>query len=460
VTVGEGETIDVGDQLVLTPAYIAGDIQLAGPPRSGSFGSILDHILLSGSPDPDWIPPSGGLSSSRVIVGTTDSAFPGSVDPVTHEFLGAHETVVTGLGSGPWTWGTGRLILDMEHRLSPAEIGNDIDCTTTILDEESYFDASPGDRIDFDRRYCMSQVNLSFLATSGTFCDPYVQEISGSFDGRDFLGRDTSYTVDFYASGLPVSPANADATGRVTMGLPMGTYVLSPSFNAVNPVDGRISSVQVMPVPVIVGCRQVIDMYPEIGIQIGVDDVPPCSEAGMIPVSGNVRSEVPITEITYSVSGGAPVIICTNCGISPPFAASIPIADQDNAIVIRAVDTAGRSASVTAFTQWAPEPSALDRRPGSPPLLVRRDTAGSLVITWEARAAASVYRGTTRSLQVDRDYDHAGIGACDLASGTLTVPAGSGSVYFLAGGTCAWGDGSLGRDSFGRERAPARNRCP
>src|SRR5205823_237873 len=99
------------------------------------------------------------------------------------------------------------------------------------------------------------------------------------------------------------------------------------------------------------------------------------------------------------------------------------------------------------------EPSALDRRPSSAPLRLTREAA-QLVLTWEPQAGrgADVYQGTLASLHDARRYDHAGMGACEIPDGRLALDVPPGGVYFLVAGTCGWGDGSLGRDSLGRER--------
>ena len=81
------------------------------------------------------------------------------------------------------------------------------------------------------------------------------------------------------------------------------------------------------------------------------------------------------------------------------------------------------------------------------------------MVSWEAGNPANVYRGSIAALDAS-GYDHRGIGACDVASGTLAAADEAGSWYYLVSGTCDWGDGSLGRDSLGRERAPALDRCP
>ena len=113
----------------------------------------------------------------------------------------------------------------------------------------------------------------------------------------------------------------------------------------------------------------------------------------------------------------------------------------------------------------APEPSALDLRPGAEPLRVRKDPAG-LALSWEAVGGGpwDAYRGTipTKGLASrPLPYDHGDFGACGSLVARVVVPADPGlSHYFLAVLRCAAGSSSYGRDSTGAERPPASPACP
>jgi hypothetical protein len=472
VLVPSGSTIDVGDALRIRPAYVEGDVQLAGPPPRGTFGSIVQHVRLAGAETaPDM--PSTTASGSRFLTygdrslpaGATHptdgafvrSAFPGAFSAATAEFLGTYDIVLPALSGEPGTWDARRLLLSMHGDSDEAD--DHLSSTTYVVDEAGAgITAAPGDRVRLDRRYCMGEINLVFVATSGVFYDPTVTLSSSGFTGIDFLGRDVSYGVTTTSRGVPRTSATAAAWGTTRIAVPAGSYTLLPTFDAINP-DGRTSTVRVAPIPVTLGCRQVLTLSPELGITIGVDDVPPCTEAGLVHVSGSVRSDEPVQSVTISVNGDAPITACTDCGVSPSFEADVPLGDGASEVLVRATDVSGRSADVTAYSRWAPEPSALDLRPGSTPLLVARAPGGGLRLTWEAGGEANVYRGSIASLHRGM-YDHAGFGACGIGSASLDVPGDTGNWYYLASGTCEWGDGSLGRDSRGVRRPGARDRCP
>jgi hypothetical protein len=393
--------------------------------------------------------------------GVVNSAFPAEYDAASQTYSGEYDQVLASLGGEPGRWDAKRLMVAMSHQDVPAVEDDHVSCYTEISDDAGdRVVVEPGTHVVIDRRYCFSRVNLRFQATSGAFYGPLVSSSSGRFDGVDFLGRDVGYDADVFASGTPMWQAEAASQGNVTMGMPQGQWVLQPYFSTVN-AGGGSSMTQVMPVPLTVGCRQILDVYPEIGVAIGAGDVPPCAEAGVVTVTGAVRSVEPVDRITYGLAGQAPQTWCTSCGMSPTFSIDVVLPDEDNEIVVSAVDASGRTASLSAFTRWAREPSATDRRTNVAPLRVRRAAApGNLALQWEAWGTASLYRGDLLELRRTHAYTHRGFDACGVDGGALEVRDDAGSWYFLVGGTCEWGDGSLGRDSFGRERPPARDRCP
>ena len=105
-----------------------------------------------------------------------------------------------------------------------------------------------------------------------------------------------------------------------------------------------------------------------------------------------------------------------------------------------------------------PEPSPLDLRPDSPPLLVRRD-ATSLLLTWEDVGATSyaLRRGTIAAL-VAGSYDDEAI-LCGLPGPAASAAIGGPDAYFLAVSEDGGAESSHGRDSDGVER-PAGTPCP
>jgi hypothetical protein len=135
---------------------------------------------------------------------------------------------------------------------------------------------------------------------------------------------------------------------------------------------------------------------------------------------------------------------CDNC----PVVANRQLGDRDGDGIGDACDT-----ELTCV-----EPSALDRRPGVPPLRVTKGSGG-LLLTWEPILDADVFAGTLASLAGGL-YDHAAIGACRVTVASATIPTGPDDAYFLVAGHCGAAMSSLGRDSFGIERPGPLDACP
>lgn len=481
VQVPNGADIDLGDDFVMEPILVHGSIRLAGPPRAPEpYGSMLDDLQRIADPDhdPDGDGvPSGlemgnstashsnvsgtGGSTTSAYGGQAWASFEGSLDPAGETFEGDHELVLANPRGLTHPWDVRRLRVQVTERSTPEEplswYQSNLVVTAGGPREVSL---SPGDVHRLDHHYCLSRLNLAFYSTAGTFFDPSLDSMSGgSFRGLDFEGTDTSYTAIAWAEGTPTEEADAASTGLVVALLAAGDWTLTPTVRSINP-GGGTSTTELMPVSLRVGCRQVISMFPDFILEL--DPVPPCVEAGFLQISGRVRGDADVSRIEATANGGAPVIACTGCGVEPTFTLAIPLDAAPNEIVVRAIDSESREATTSGFTQHVEEPSAIDRRPGSEPLRVRKAAAGGLELTWQdvAGAAANVYRGTLDALWLGRAYDHAGFGACDVAGGRVPVEHPAGGAYFVVGGACGWGDGSLGRDWLGRELPPARNRCP
>ncbi len=104
------------------------------------------------------------------------------------------------------------------------------------------------------------------------------------------------------------------------------------------------------------------------------------------------------------------------------------------------------------------EPSALDQRPGAPPLRVER-AAGALTVSWEDVSAAeyALYRGTLAALRAG--LDDAAPDGCDLTAPSATVAVPIETSYWLATARAGAIESSRGRASTGTERT-ATTPCP
>jgi hypothetical protein len=480
IEVGDGETVDLGELFVMEPSRVTGGIRLAGPPARPPLGSPLSHLLHVTDPrldaDGDGIPtgPNEARRASYVAAHGVErpglpaagrashvwAGFAGDVDPATAEVDGSYELVVAGLGRAPATWDASEWRLRFETPLPAADEAGVLDASVTVraLGVDPFV-LGPGERAELDRAACIGLVRVRFETTDGTFHAPMLDTTSYRLpDGLDFRGMPARHSVGAWGLGAPRDLADAAATGFVLLPLPAGEYVLQPSVAALNP-GGGTSRVEVLPVSVKVGCRQVVDGRPE--VVVGLSEVGPCADAGLTQVTATVSSLEPIDRAFARVNDGPEIELCRACGVSPVIVGTLPFEDGDNAVTVSVTDALGREAHATAHALFAREPSALDRRPDAPPLTLRRE-GFEVVLRWEdaGGAPANAYRGTLDSLWRARAYDHAGFGACGIAGGEMRTPLPGPAAYYLVTGTCGWGDTAPGRDSFGRARPGAAERCP
>lgn len=475
VFVGCGEDVDLGDTLVMTPAFVSGSILLAGPPpRPAPVGSPLDHLIRV--QDPDWDTDADGIpdrdargeglnfrSFVRARSGATEgnamATFSGAMTGDGATFAGSHELVLASPNDASSDWDVGTLRLTLRDLSEPQDPARYLSADTLIEDSRNRaITVSPGARVVQDHRYCLSRVDVGFVATSGTFYWPRVFA-SGGLAGADFEGNVRDYDVYGSGQGTPATRAEAASTGLVSLVLPAGEYELQPSVYAVSP-GGSTSDTELLPLALSVGCRQDLTLLPDLVVEVA--QVGPCADAGWIVVTGRVTGGNDIARIEWSVNGSAPTVACAPCGVDPRFSLDVPVALVPNEILVRAVSVDGRMATAVSHTQPAREPSALDLRPGVEPLRVTKASGGRLRLTWEdvPGAEADVFRGTIAGFRTASHYDHAPIDACGIAGGATEVDLPSFGAYFVVAGSCGWGNGSCGRDSRGRERSVARGTCP
>jgi len=454
-----GEVRDLGDRLVTDPTRVATSVSLDMSPTRPGFEPILPSLVGSGAGSVEiessgsWSRLHGGQFGARD--GWSLSGLDGEVGAEATSYLGSAELLLGGLNGETTAWM--RPVLEIEIQTEAEDGPSRVSEEISVHAAEEMLEAVPGARLARSIDACMSEVNLGFRSTTGTFYEPSVTTRNASFDGIDRRGEPVRYGVNATADGSPRLRANAAATGNVRMALPAADYVLVPWVTAVNP-GGGVSTTQLPDVSLSVGCRQLIDLTPT--LHVVVAETPACTDDGIARVTGSVRGARPVARIEHSVNGGPWTIACTDCGVDPAFAFDVALPAEDAAIAVRSTDADGDVATTTAHSRHAREPSAVDRRPTVQPLRVERSRS-SLRLSWEPLPApANVYAGTIDSLRRSRAYDHAPMGACDVHVAELELPMPREATYFLVGGSCAWGEGTLGRDSFGRERPPAVERCP
>jgi hypothetical protein len=359
VMVEGGQTTDLGDSLVIDPASQVGNITLAGPPADAG-ASCLQRLYRDERLDPDgnWVADHSGVNSShvratgsgRAATGASHSAyggwarsrFEGAFDEATAAFRGDYELLLGGINGESTLWNTGNLTLSFRGDLSdPLNYQySRMYLTDRGVGEQEFH---PGETLQVDFDYCMSEVNLSFHSLSGTFYSPYASG-SGRFQSTDFEGTavDQNFLLSF-AYGSPSAPTAASNAGLLALCLPQGSYTLTPRVTAINP-NGGTSNTELPPVTVEVGCRQVIELTPE--LQVNLAELPQCTLEGNRQLAGSVHSSENVDRIFYTHNGGPEIDLCSSCGTNPSFSIDLALQECDNEIQVTAFDILGNHASV------------------------------------------------------------------------------------------------------------------
>lgn len=377
VMVGAGETVDLGETFVIDPGYVGGALRLAGPTvAAGSQESCLSTLYRDSERGNDGIPDNefltGGstvyaLGSRTLAPGATYSAiggaalaeFVGALDPVSSEFLGNYELALGGLLGEATYWDVDRLNLRFVERETPQDPDGFFHASAEITDlTRNLFLVEPRQSQDAPFTYCMSQVNLGFRSSQVDFFDPFV-ELAGAFQGPDFMGTGVNYSVSGNGYGTPVNVETASSRGQVSLCLPEGQYSFTPSIQAMNP-NGSVSTTELPPVDLTVGCRQVIDVTSS--LQLAVDSVAACTSSPDLEISGTVTSSTPVTRIEASV-GDTSTTLCSDCGENPSFTFNAQLEACDNSIQVEAENLFGDLATALVSTRFDDEGPVLGACP-------------------------------------------------------------------------------------------------
>lgn len=364
VMVEAGKTTDLADTFVMDPGYVTGDILLAGPPpdengaRLAALYRDADRDLNGdGIPDYDYLGGSvvAAYGSSLKATGATLSTyggytrvgFAGAYDAESHDFVGDYRLTLGGLKSERSLWRPSSMSVQLVQRDTPNVPGSYLYSHLTITDlAMGNREIVPGETTEQDRAYCMSDVDLSFRSSSGTFYNPRTRAF-GRFAGTDFQGNEAAYIGSLrYAYGTPTTPQTAASEGLVRMSLPEGSYTITPTVSAVNP-GGGWSNTQLLPIEIEVGCRQTVVLTTE--LQLDLDEISACTDVSTL--AGSVRSDGNVNRIFYTHNDGAPVDLCTNCGEDPTFSAELSMDRCTDDVSVTALDEFRNEASVSTRLQ-------------------------------------------------------------------------------------------------------------
>jgi hypothetical protein len=361
-----GATANLGNLFQIQPGFLGGQIRLQGPAESLGRPSLFRGLRHPGDDDVDndGLPDSlgtygiywtsvGATGVDRLAPGATYTAahgysngdFDGTLNAASSAFEGDYELVVGGLNSESGFWRQQDLSLLMY--------------SGTVTNEEAYYSTAlsvtdrrtndvaiaAGQTKTANLNYCFGEVLVRFRAASGTFWNPRVQYSAGGLQGTNYLGQAADYSVYLsYASGQPDTQANATNEGVVVMYLPEGTYTLQPY---ITPGDSTYGATGLQPINLTVGCGQRIAVEPCLQVNL---NAPACSSSALVVITGSVASCTNnVTEISYTLDGGAPQVVCAGCGTNPNFGFAINLPDEcgDHTLTVTATDATGGTSSVT-----------------------------------------------------------------------------------------------------------------
>ena len=435
VEVGAGETVDLGDTFVFDPGYVGGAVRFAGPVEGNTgLESCLSRLVRDFETDTngDGVPDNtsltggstiGAFGTPTVAPGATLSAvggyasvgFSGDHDRVSGELLGDYELALGGLRGEVSVWNVDRVNFRFNDRATPQK-------PDTYFHSWIYSGArtqsplliEPGMHHQVPFEHCFGQVNMGFRSTQGTFFQPFLS-VAGGYAGTDFTGSEVDHWVSGHGYGTPLNQGVAADRGQVSLCLPQGDYSLTPFVQSVNP-NGSVSSTELPPVTLSVGCRQVLDVTSS--LQVAVDPVPACSTTASLDVSGSVASSAAVSRIDATV-GGTMTSLCTDCGDDPSFAFTADLDACGNTIEIEATNTLGDVAATAVSTRLDHDPPVLDACPDVD--LLAAPGSGGAVVDWGL--------GASDGCDGDRPV------VCDVPSGSF-LAAGETVVTCTAADAC------------------------
>jgi hypothetical protein len=373
--VAPGDSLNLSNLFVIDPGYLRGSVLLQGPAESLGRPSLLRGLLHASDDDangdgiPDGIGTYGiynttvqAVGVDRPAVGATYTAsgglgygdFPGSFNPTNSAYEGQYELVLGGLNSERSIWKQKYLNVV----LSSGTVTNDDDYfynafSISELDTNDV-EIIPTQPTAHDVAYCLSEVKVVFRTTSGTFYSPNFRNSAGTFTGTDFQGRTANYRVDVGPMyGTPSTIGAATNIGQVVMYLPEGTYTLYPYVSA----NGSDTGLQ--PIDVTVGCGQQISLEPCLQLILNAPD---CTNSPSVHITGSVLSCTnDVASISYTLNGGPPQLICSNCGADPTFAFDLSLTGEctNNLLIVTATNDVGGVSSITTAIRYDVTPPTI-----------------------------------------------------------------------------------------------------
>jgi hypothetical protein len=265
-----GETTDLGDKFVMTPARLVGNITFTGPPEFAGSVSALRGVVRASDFDadmdgiPDGIGPTTMTGSYVVMSGVDELAegatfttagasvtlsYAGAFNPATSSFEGDYEAVLGMLNDQPGVWKQDGIVLRL---YDPGTNGGPLVDEVIYVTESAPWQQTllPGERATNHLSYDLAEVCLRIRSPAPFFYPRVINSFGGLTNGV------RSYTTLLQsASSPPYTADTATSEAVITFLVPEGSYTLNPAIS-IPDSDGGVSEVQLPPIEVTVAAGE------------------------------------------------------------------------------------------------------------------------------------------------------------------------------------------------------------
>lgn len=286
----KNQTTDLSSTFVMTPATIYGDILLTHTPPTGAPSpSGLADLYFSDASNVSGLPIRTDLSSGSRFGLSSGGSFSYTAWPF-------DPSPTAGCGSSSFNTGIGQFCSNynlpvvranpiplsnvagmwpdsgftyFELRFGngdtspPVAVGADNKPRPTgnlvIAEATVPMVLNPGNQRKVDLPYCFGSATITYKISTGNLYDPIAEIKTGNYTGliaptlppgplTALFPRNANYKVSGNFKGIPQTAANKAVTGELTVTLPLGNYVFSPT---VTTDDGSIARFTTIPIAIL-----------------------------------------------------------------------------------------------------------------------------------------------------------------------------------------------------------------
>ncbi len=355
---------DTADTFVIKPGYLTGAVTLAGPDALPAQPALLAHIVrstdddtnsdgLPDSPVTEWFNGSviraNGVDALATAASFTASGgqsfvpLPGSFSPSTGDFTGNYNFALGGLNGESSFWKANTTSLRFYNPGTSADtyFFTSLSLTDRTPEATARREIAPDATAVSNITHEFGEVSLRVRAVTGTIYQPQIRNVT---DDPEKPLNPTAVD-DFTANGWPNLQADAATTATVRCLIPAGNWLITPRINPGDQAPG--SAIDLLPISIEVPARGRLNI--ETGFRLETS-IPACLTGPSVSISGSIVSAPnAVTEIRYTIDGGAPIIVSNPNTADPNFAIDLSaLADGHHIITITATGAGGEESSITA----------------------------------------------------------------------------------------------------------------